>query len=171
MTRTAATALLLFALVLCTAGGVSAQDEGIEKAAEEMRKRALEAGSAAGTIGPLKEFVTKYPGRHGETVWLAQALMQERMFPEAAELLEGANRRWPRNFQITEMLGTAYLELGRPGEAVAAWHSILGDSESYVARYRQVSRLEWNAGMFDRAIETLKEARRFEKHYRTLTRR
>ena len=48
MTRTAATALLLSALVLCSAGGVSAQDEGIERAAEEMSKRALEAGSAAG---------------------------------------------------------------------------------------------------------------------------
>jgi TolA-binding protein len=169
MTRTAATALLLSALVLCTAGGVSAQDEGIERAAEEMRKRALEAGSAAGTIGPLKEFVTKYPGRQGETVWLAQVLMQERMFPEAAELLEGANRRWPRNFQITEMLGTAYLELGRPDEAVETWHSILGDRERDVPLYMQVSRREWDAGMFDRAIETLKEARRFESHYVQLT--
>jgi TolA-binding protein len=169
MTRTAATALLLSALVLCTAGGVSAQDEGIERAAEEMRKRALEAGSAAGTIGPLKEFVTKYPGRQGETVWLAQALMQERMFPEAAELLEGANRRWPRNFQITEMLGTAYLELGRPDEAVETWHSILGDRERDVPLYMQISRREWDAGMFDRAIETLKEARRFESHYVQLT--
>lgn len=169
MTRIAATAFILFALVLCSAGGGSAQDEGIERAAEEMRKKALAAESAAGTIGPLKEFVTKYPGRYGETVWLAQVWMQERMFPEAADLLRGANRRWPLNFQITEMLGTAYLELGRPDEAVETWHSILGDSERDVPRYMQVSQREWDAGMFDRAIETLKEARRFESHYVQLT--
>ena len=169
MKRIVATALLLSALVPCLAGGLFAQGQAGDREAETLRRKAAGIRRPAEMIEPLQKFVRQYPGRHSETLWLAQVWMEEGMFPEAADLLEDAKNRWPEDFQIAEMLGTAYLELGRPDEAVEAWHSILGDNEKDVQRYMQVARTEWNAGMFDRAIATLKEARRFEKHYVQLT--
>jgi tetratricopeptide (TPR) repeat protein len=161
--------IVLSALLLCIAAPGSAQDAALEREAEELRRKAAGAQRPADAIGYLEEFVKSNPGRRSETVWLGQLLVQERMFAEGVAMLEEARKRWPNDYHLAELLGTAYLELGRPEDAVAAWHSVLGDRESDVARYTQVSRLEWNAGMYDRAIETLDEARRFEKHYVQLT--
>ncbi len=172
MTRIAVSALLLFALVSGSPGGLSGQADGLDDAAKALRAAgliALTRGRPADGIAPLKEILARYPGRYEETVLLARCYEAAGMFDEAVEFLEDARKSRPGDFQFTEMLGTAYLELGRSEKAVEVWHSALGDDESSARRYMQVSRAEWNAGMFDRAIETLKEARKFERHYAQLT--
>ncbi len=172
MTRRAVSALLLFALVLGLSGGLSGGEDGLDERTAAMRRQVISAmtrGRHVDAIIPLREILARYPGRYQETIWLAQCYEAEGMFITASQFLEEARERWPGDYTLAEMLGTAYLEMGMSDKAVAAWHSVLGDSERDVPRYMQVSRVEWNAGMFDRAIQTLKEARRFEKHYKRLT--
>jgi tetratricopeptide (TPR) repeat protein len=173
MTRTAAILFVLSALAHGLQGVGLAQEARAGKALEELRREVFTSGRPADTTETLREFITTCPERYEDTLMLARTWMSERMFAEAAELLEEAVKKWPKDFELAELLGTAYLELGRSGEAVAAWHSALGrsgsDGEGEVIYYMRVSRLEWDAGMYDRAIETLKEARKHKKHYRSLT--
>ena len=172
MTRAALSALLLFALVLGLPGGLSGQEEGLDEAAASLLAEAhaaLVLGRPEDAIPLLHTILTRYPGSYEVTILLARSYESAGMSGEAVEFLEEARRRWPDEFQFTEMLGMAYLELGRSDKAVEVWHSVLRDDESSVGRHMQVSKLEWRAGMFDQAIETLKDARKFERYYARLT--
>jgi len=91
------------------------------------------------------------------------------MFAEAAEFLSSALERWPGDYQLTEMLGRARLEMGDRERAVETWHSMLTGRREDVGVYMRVARMEWEAGMFDRAIETLREARDLGGPYSRLT--
>jgi len=172
MTRIAVSALLLFALVLGLPGGLPGQENKLDDVAKALRVEALAAitrGRHADAIAPLNEILAMYPRRYEETILLSRCYIDAGMFLEAAEFLEGAKTRWPADFQVIKMLGTAYLEMGQREKAVSVWHSILSNDVISVARYLQVSMVEWRAGMFDQAIETLKEGRRVPKHYARLT--
>ncbi len=172
MTRAAVSALLLFALVLGTPGMLSGQEEGLDEAAAALLAKAniaLSLGRPADAIDPLKAILARYPGRSEEAILLARCYEAAGMLSEAVEFLEEARKRWPGKFRFTELLGVAYLEMGMPDKAVEVWHSVIGDDEISVGRRMQVSGLEWKAGMFDRSIETLKEARKFERYYVRLT--
>lgn len=81
---------------------------------------------------------------------------------EAIRILETRLGKTPDRFVFVRDLGKAFLEAGMPERAVAAWHSILGEGEGRsVHYYIEVARLEWNAGMYERALATLREGRRF----------
>ena len=165
-------ALLLFSLALGPAGGLSAQDNSLDGAARALRAAAIAAMTSADypvAIRLLREFNEKYPNRYEEMLYLGRCYLAEGMFDEAIVHLEGARLKRPADYQFIEMLGQAYLEKGEREKAVAVWHSILTDREKDVSRYLQISRAEWNAGMFDQAISTLKEARRFPRHYARFT--
>jgi tetratricopeptide (TPR) repeat protein len=151
---------------------LSGQGEGLDEAAAALlaeAHNALALGRPADAIDPLKAILARYPGRFEETVLLARCYEAAGMLSEAVEFLEDARKRWPDKFRFTEMLGLAYLEMGMSDKAVEVWHSSIGDDEISVGRRMQVSGLEWKAGMFDRSIETLKEARKFERYYTRLT--
>jgi len=172
MRRAAGLFLLLVLLTPGPAAGQGKEEGAIDGAGRALRAEALAAmtaGDYAGAIGPLREFLARYPGQYGESTFLASCYINTARFEEAAAFLEETRKIWPGDVQFAEMLGQAYLEMGQPEKAVSVWHSVLTGDERDVPRYLQVSRAEWNAGMFDQAISTLKEARRFEKHYARLT--
>ena len=129
----------------------------------------MTSGQYDEAIPLLEAFVAKYPGRYDEAMILGKCYLGAGMFEEAIVYLEKARLRWAFDYQFTEMLGQAYLETGQREKAVEVWHSILTDKEKDVSRYLQVSRAEWNAGMYDRAIATLKEGRKFPRHYARFT--
>jgi len=166
------TALLLFSLALGLSGALSARDGPLDGAARALRAEAIAAmagGDYPGAIRLFKEFNEKYPNRFEENIYLGRCYMGAGMFEEAAVFLEGARKRFAGDYQFVEMLGQAYLEMGEREKAVAVWHSTLTGKEKDVSRYLQVSRAEWNAGMYDQAIMTLKEGRRFPRHYARFT--
>jgi TolA-binding protein len=171
--RRAANLFLLFLLVAAVpAAGQKNEDGSVDGAARALRAEALaamNAGDYAGAIGPLREFLARYPGHYAENTLLANCYLGAGRFEEAAAFLEEAVKRWAGDIQMIEMLGQAYLETGQPEKAVSVWHSVLTGNERDVPMYLKVSRAEWNAGMYDQAISTLKEARRFEKQYARLT--
>ena len=164
--------LLLLSLALGIAGGVSAQ---AESANEEIARKFVEAQRARQTgrndeaIRIYRELLEAYPDRQDVANALGRILVQDGMFEEAVEFLTAALVRWPDYYHFIELLGQAYLELGQREKAVEIWHSVLTDREKDVSRYLQVSRAEWNAGMFEQAIATLKEARKFPRHYARFT--
>ncbi len=165
-------ALLLFSLALSVPCAAGAQDGSLGGEARKLRASAIEAmtgGDYPAAIALFNEFNEKYPGRFEENYYLGKCYMAAGMFEDAALFLEGARVKFPGDYQFVDMLGQAYVEMGEQEKAVEAWHSVLTDKEKDASRYLQVSRAEWNAGMFDQAIETLKEGRRFKAHFSRFT--
>jgi tetratricopeptide (TPR) repeat protein len=117
----------------------------------------------------LRKILERYPD-YSEGIYLIGRVYYETgMFEEAAEYLERRRADKPADWQTIEMLGQAYLELGRRGDAERTWHSYLTGGEKNAGRYLQVSRAEWQAGLFDEAIETLREGRRFPRYFTRFT--
>jgi len=103
-------ALLLFSLLLCLAGGLSAQDTSLDGAARALRAAAIAAmtgGDYPGAIDLFREFNEKYPGRYVAMMYLGKCYLAEGMFDEAIVHLEGALLIRPADYQLTEMLGQA----------------------------------------------------------------
>ncbi len=164
--------LVLFSLLLGIVDGVSAQDpsdnEVISRKFVEAQ-RARQTGRNDEAIVIYRELAEAYPDRQDVANSLGRTLVEAGMFEEAVEFLTAARVKWPDHYRFTEFLGQAYLELGQREKAVEVWHSVLTGQEKDVSRYLQVSRAEWNAGMYDQAIATLKEGRKFPRHYARFT--
>ena len=96
---------------------------------------------------------------------LARAYLRAGMPGRVVELLTGMVERYPDEFTFVRDLGLAWLDLGEPETAVRTWHSILDSSERKAPYYLSVARLEWDSGMYDRAIETLREGRKIPTYY------
>ncbi len=150
----------------------SASGDELDGGAKALRAAALAAMSAgdyAGAIEPLERILERYPDRYEETLYLGRCYIGAGMFDEAGDFLSSAMERWPGDRQLTEMLGRARLETGDREGAVETWHSMLTGRADEVGVYMRVARMEWEAGMFDRAIGTLREARDLGALYSRLT--
>jgi len=150
----------------------TARASDLDRAALELRSRALQLmseGRGAEAAAALEKILERYPDYSEGIYLIGRVYYESGMFGEAAEYLERRRMEKPQDFQTIEMLGQAYLELGRREDAERVWHSYLSDDEKHAGRYLQVSRAEWKAGLFDQAIETLREGRRFQRYFARFT--
>ena len=151
--------------------GQSAQSDFDERAKflRSTAINAITAGRHEDAIAPLERLLSIHPDAYQESIWLAQSYHALGRFEEEIVFLERAVGRWPADYQFAQMLGAAYLETGDEEKATEVWHAALRQEGAGVMSYIQIARAEWDAGMHDRAIETLKEARKFKKHYPRVT--
>lgn len=112
----------------------------------------------------LRRLVTEYPQIGGAAELLSSCLLRLGRAQEAVDFLEGDLAAEPEQFGLIRDLGLAYLDLGRTGDAVAAWRRVLRGDEQHASLYGLVARLEQEAGLYEEALATYREGRRFRNY-------
>jgi tetratricopeptide (TPR) repeat protein len=115
-------------------------------------------------IGILLGVLEDHPGNEAAAEMITTCYLRTGRSEEAVVLLEKQLEKRPGSIVLVKNLGLSLLDAGRPREALDVWHGILGGEERYAAYYGVIAKLEWEAGMYDRAVETLKEGRDFPSH-------
>ena len=100
---------------------------------------------------------------------LSEAYLRAGRPQRAVALLEERLARNQTNINIIKNLGLAYLDLGEKEKAVGAWHRILTGDKRQAPYYGIVAKLEQEAGLYERALETLREGRRFKRYFQRYT--
>ncbi|MBN2184770.1 MAG: tetratricopeptide repeat protein [Candidatus Krumholzibacteriota bacterium] len=113
----------------------------------------------------LRELHEKAPQHHAFTELLADTYLRIREPEKAAELLEKGLKDFPGRTKYAEALGKAYLDMGQREKAVEVWHSILGENTVHPYDYVTIAGIEWEAGLFETAIVTLREGIRNGKYF------
>jgi tetratricopeptide (TPR) repeat protein len=116
-------------------------------------------------IDQLEPVCGIYPERHDLTELLATCYMRAGRVEDARSLLEERLPMTPDRPGFIRILAASYLDAGMREEAISLWERLLGESESHAPNFIQVSRMQWEAGMFDLAIETLDRGGRFNKYF------
>jgi tetratricopeptide (TPR) repeat protein len=118
----------------------------------------------------LEMLCTNYPEALSAEERLSDMYLRAGRPQEAVDFLENRLRgQREKNIAFVKTLGLAYLDLGLKEKAVEAWHRILTGDERSAPFYGVIAKLEQAAGMYDRAIATLREGRRFERHFSRYT--
>jgi len=115
-------------------------------------------------IAPLEALCDSFPEAHDLAELLSTCYLREGRPEEAAALLEERLAAEPRWTGFARNLGLAYLNLGRREDALRAWRLLLA-GEDGAENYGAVADLQWNAGMYEEAVETLREGARLEKNF------
>jgi tetratricopeptide (TPR) repeat protein len=119
-------------------------------------------GRCEDAIPVLERMRAQYPQVAAANEMLAGCYLKTGRSQDAAALLERCLERDPANVSYLRDLGTAYVDLGRKEKAVDVWRRLLKDDERYASTYGFVAKLEQGAGLYDEAIETLREGTRFK---------
>ncbi len=142
--------------------GAAVRDIGIET---QLAARLVNEGRYAEASGLLESILMVEPMYLPAVETLSQCYLKAGRPEDAARLIERSVDGLNRPFSLVRDLGTAYLDTDREDMALKAWHSVLTGKEGSGPYYELVARLEWDAGMYDRAIETLREGKVFPEHF------
>jgi len=115
-------------------------------------------------IAALEALCDSFPEAHDLAELLSTCYLREGRPEEAAALLEERIAAEPRWAGFARNLGLAYLNLGRREDALRAWRSLLAGEEGE-ENFGAVADLQWNAGMYEEAVETLREGARLEEYF------
>ncbi|UCF04372.1 MAG: tetratricopeptide repeat protein [bacterium] len=133
----------------------------IERANRLIRERRYDQA-----IVILEVLCANYPEAVGAAERLSDTYLKARRPQEAVEFLENRLRgQQQKHMAFIKTLGLAYLDLGLKENAIEAWHRILTGDERSAPFYGIIAKLEQGAGMYDQAIATFREGRRFERHF------
>lgn len=116
-------------------------------------------------IGLLEPICEKYPDRHDLTELLANSYMRAGRVEEARLFLDERLLLVPGRPGFIRILAAAYLDAGMREDALSLYESLLGESDRYAPNFILVSRMQWEVGMFDLAIETLERGARFSGYF------
>jgi tetratricopeptide (TPR) repeat protein len=119
-------------------------------------------------IAALEALCDSFPEAHDLAELLSTCYLREGRPEEAAALLEKRLAAEPRWTGFARNLGLAYLNLGRREDALRAWRSLLAGEEGE-ENYMAVADLQWNAGMYEEAVETLTEGALIEEYFISCT--
>lgn len=164
-------AVLLFSSVSGSLAGPSVADKkDIEKHKEISRGRnearvLIRERNFSEAIILLERLRGKVPEYHELAEMLSSCYLNAGRPQDAVTLLEKRLESSPGRIGYVTVLGRAYLDTGRKEKALETWHSILGGSERQAVYYRTISELEWAAGMYREAIETLRQGTKVKKYY------
>lgn len=118
-------------------------------------------------IGVLEPVCEGFPEYHDLAEMLSLAYIRAGRPEDAIALLEERLEKAPGRIEMVKNLGTAYLDIDEREKAIETWESVLGGEHGRPENYGVVSRLEWNAGMYDEAIGTLRAGLVEKKYYRS----
>lgn len=110
-----------------------------------------------------------YPKIDAAAEMLARCYLLTGRPREAVTLLERRIAEKPNHFALLKQLGNAYLDLGLKDKAVETWSRILTGKKENAGYYGIVAKLESEAGLYDEALATLREGRKFERHFSRFT--
>jgi tetratricopeptide (TPR) repeat protein len=127
-------------------------------------------GRCEDAIPILEELVNKFPQLAGAKEMLSDCYLRAGRAQDAVPFLERCRAEDPENFVYARNLGLAYLDLGQKDRAIAAWRGALKDDERFSNLYGTVARVEQEAGLYDEAIETLREGTKFKPQQEYYTR-
>lgn len=118
----------------------------------------------------LLEFMREsYPDISAIVDILAQCYLQSGRPQEAIVILQAELDKHPQRIELVKKLGLAYLDLGERDKAVEVWNGLLDDDERKASNYGIVARIEQDAGLYEEALATLREGRKFKKHFSSFT--
>ncbi|MBN1164068.1 MAG: tetratricopeptide repeat protein [Candidatus Krumholzibacteriota bacterium] len=177
--RLALGAVILALAVICPGEGARARPAGQEQGdrgqdqrdnAVFMREHAraarlLSQKSFNEAVRVLERLHRDHPQSREVIELLSKCYLQMGRPAQAISFLEDYLRRNPPSFMMIRNLGEAYLDTGEKEQAVRVWHSILEGDDDSGQYYGSVAKMEWDAGMYDRALETLREGTKFEKFF------
>jgi len=115
-------------------------------------------------IAVLEGLTAEFPQIAEATEMLSSAYLKAGRPREAAALLEGVLAKEPDRYAAIRDLGLAYLDMGEKEKAVGAWRRLLRNDSRYGAFYGVVAKLEQEGGLYDEAIETLREGLAFAEY-------
>ncbi len=161
--RSLALSALLMILALTAAGEVSGgqgkklPDHDIIKRGRIKALELVSSGDYEKAVSFLNDLHDRYPEHQWFTELLANTYLRNREPEKAADLLEKEIEAFPGRVKYSMILGKAYLDIGLTDKAVETWNGILRRDSSRPSDFTTVARMEWEAGLFETAIETLRE--------------
>lgn len=160
------------AVLLLSSGAVNGQDP------EELRDLSRQKSAAVKLMAQnrysealriLEPISKRVPEHHDIAELLSTCYIRTGRPEDAIELLEKRLEKVPGHIGFVKNLGSALLDTGDREGALRVWHSVLTADARTAVNYRTIADLEWQAGMYERAIETLSEGRRFRKYFQPYT--
>ncbi len=117
----------------------------------------------------LEKLLEDYPDAKTVIEKLSGCYLRTGRPEDAITLLKKGLRLYPGTFGMMRAMGYAYLDMGDRRRAADSWELILDGEGRNIAYYGVVAKLERDAGMYERAMETLKAGRRYERYYSRYT--
>ncbi len=121
----------------------------------------LMLGRCGEAIPILERLLKDYPRMAAANEMLADCYIKEGRPADAAALLERCLAADPEQFVYAQDLGRAYMDLGRREDAVAVWRGLLAADEKTASMYGHVAKMMQEAGLYDEAIEILREGMKY----------
>ncbi|MDA0811065.1 MAG: tetratricopeptide repeat protein, partial [Verrucomicrobia bacterium] len=116
-------------------------------------KKLLQQGRSAEGVVIFKKLERLFPDDKMAANLLGAALIQEKKFPEAVEVLTRAVAKDQHNPSIHNNLGTAYAQSGRPTEAEHRFDLAIQINPAHAGAHLNLARLLESTGKLDQAIE------------------
>ncbi|MBU8921975.1 MAG: tetratricopeptide repeat protein [Bacteroidales bacterium] len=165
-------AIIIPGRVVCQSAGHQARQESLQEISpmEINRTRStvlnlMNVKRYSDAIVLLEPVCEKYPERHDLTELLATCYLRAGRAGEARLLLDERIARVPERPGFIRILAAAYLDAGMREKALSLWESLLGENDINASNHILVSRMQWEAGMFGLAIETLERGTRFSEYF------
>jgi len=136
----------------------------------EKARRMTVSGDYEGAVRILERLDRERPEILVTSEMLAVSYIRSGRAARAVEFIEEKLKSHPGNFSLIKNLGLAYLELGDRRGAVRAWRRLISENEKKPIYYGVVSRLERENGLYEEAVETLREGMAFESYRARYTR-
>lgn len=160
-------ASVLLAVPPASAGAVDGVGPETGYRAEILKADSLiKAGRAADAVTLLEDMRAGAPGEEGVTLKLCEALIEAGRPADAAAILEGSLESRESALKAVNLLGVAYIDMGKREKALKTWMDYLEkDAEGSDAKRESVSDLLWEAGFYDEAVDVLKSGGPEDKFY------
>jgi len=129
------------------------------------------AGESEEAISLLERRYRGFPESDPVLAGLARAYLGAGRSGKAISLIERAMRKEGKDPGLVKLMGMAYMDMGREEEAVRIWRSLLDGKKESAENYLEVSGLLWDAGLYRRAIDVLREGSSYPRLYGVCMRR
>lgn len=119
-------------------------------------------------INRFREVLELKPNDFDAQFHIATSLMEEKKYPEAIRELEDLHKKHPRNVEVLNLLGWAYINTGRVDEGFNTWNKSMtidaknpATKENIVRAHLTLGKQFREKGMFTPAIVHLKKLLRY----------
>lgn len=123
----------------------------------------LMLGRCGEAIPILERLVKDYPRIAAANEMLSVCYIKEGRAADAAAHLERCLAEDPGQVAYARELGRAYMDLDRREDAVAVWRRLLAGDEKTASMYGHVAKMMQEAGLYDEAVEILREGTKYKE--------